>query len=163
MHLSILPSLFRTFSHLDCERLNPNNAVGSLSFFTDSMSLFVTWAHLSTSRSWRHETSRCDGVADWCYQSSHMSASSELPLMDRRAALYMRSLLSCGFSTSGRLSTRWSIRINFPSFWKTTVCPAIFVLANITINSDLVAFIKLNHAIGGIYMFVHLHTQESAH
>lgn len=31
------------------------------------------------------------------------------------------------------------------------------------IDSSLVALIKLNHAIGGIYMFVHLHTQESAH
>jgi hypothetical protein len=52
---------------------------------------------------------------------------------------------------------------NFSTILKDYSVSRDLCLANITIDSDLVAFIKLNHAIGGIYMFVHPHTQESAH
>jgi hypothetical protein len=40
--------------------------------------------------------------------------------------------------------------------------PAATMLVNIAIDSLLVAFVKLGHAIGGLYMCVRLHWQESA-
>lgn len=35
------------------------------------------------------------------------------------------------------------------------------LLANIAFDSHLVAFIKLNHAMAGIYMYLRRHSQES--
>jgi len=43
----------------------------------------------------------------------------------------------------------------------TQVRPAASTLANIAIDSLLVALIKLTHVIGGIYMCVRLYWQES--
>ena len=69
-----------------------------------------------------------------------------------------------GFSTlSERVSTRWSTGKIQPSFWMTPVRPAASTLANIAIDSLLVAFSKLTHVIGGIYMCVRLYWQESVH
>ncbi len=44
----------------------------------------------------------------------------------------------------------------------TTVRPLEYMPANIAIDSFTVTFLKLSHAIAGIYMCV-LHTRESAH
>ena len=61
-----------------------------------------------------------------------------------------------------RVSTRWSTGKIQPSFWMTQVRPVASMLVNIAIDSLLVAFIKLGHAIGGLYMCVRLYWQESA-
>jgi len=45
----------------------------------------------------------------------------------------------------------------------TPVRPAASMLGNIAIDSLLVAFSKLTHVIGGIYMCVRLYWQESVH
>ena len=62
-----------------------------------------------------------------------------------------------GFSTFyERVSTRWWTGKIQPSFWMTPVRPAASMLVEIAIDSLLVAFIKLIHVIGGIYMCVRL-------
>ena len=43
----------------------------------------------------------------------------------------------------------------------TTVRLVVSLLVSIALDSHLVAFIKLNHAMAGIYMYLRLHGQES--
>jgi hypothetical protein len=50
-----------------------------------------------------------------------------------------------------------------PFFSKTTVRLVAFVSPDIGIDSHLATFVKLNHAIAGIYMCVLLRWRKSAH
>jgi hypothetical protein len=43
------------------------------------------------------------------------------------------------------------------------VRPVVSVSANIALDSHPVAFIKLNYAIAGVYLYVRPHMQESTH
>lgn len=48
-----------------------------------------------------------------------------------------------------------------PPFRKTTVRPALWILANTTLSDPLAALVKLYHIIGGVYMCACLHRQDS--
>ena len=66
-----------------------------------------------------------------------------------------KSLPKCGPVTfSERASTRWSIGKILPSFLRTTVRPASSISVRIAPDNHLVAFVKLCHAIAGVYMCV---------
>lgn len=107
-----------------------------------------------------YEASQCDGLTMWRHKLSHMSASPQPPLNDlgrphipvSTYQWFPHLLRTCEI-------TRWSTDKNPPSFSKITV--RLVVSANIVLDGHLVALIKLNHAIAGLYMCVRLHMQET--
>jgi prepilin-type processing-associated H-X9-DG protein len=104
----------------------------------------------------------CDEAVNWCGQSGHVSASLEPPLGHPLGALYTDLLPMCRFSFSGVYQQDGRLaRSQLPSE-RLQCVPRFSTSANIAlIDGHVVAFIKLNHAIAGVYMCVCLHTQES--
>ena len=113
---------------------------------------------------------------NWClrtYLKLYQNVMKHMPTNEMNVVTFITNDLIYGselcyvpvcrsFSTfSERVSTRWSTGKIQPSFWMTPVRPAASMLVNISTDSLLVAFIKLIHVIGGIYMCVCLHWQES--